>query len=246
MKIGILGFGEIGQAIHKVYSNNSSDFKFFIKDLNRDDGLHDLDVLNISIPYNDSFDFITAIKDTILQSKLTIIHSTIPVGTIRKLKNLMPESSIVHSPCRGIHPNLYEGIITFPKFIGSTSINDSELASKHLEYLGIKTIICENSETTELAKLLDTSYYGICIAYHGEAKKACEKFGANFNEVMTTYNTTYNLGYTLLGKPNVVRPVLTAPIDGIGGHCVIENAELLSKQFNSPALDFIKSYKKKK
>lgn len=246
MKVGILGFGEIGQAIHKVYSNNSSNFKFFIKDLNRDDGLDDLDVLNISIPYNDSFNFIEVVADTILKSKLTIIHSTIPVGTIRKLKTLLPESNIVHSPCRGIHPNLYEGIITFPKFIGSTSVNDSELAAKHLESLGIKTIICENSETTELAKLLDTSYYGICIAYHGEAKKACEKFGANFNEVMTTYNTTYNIGYTLLGKLNVVRPVLTPPIDGIGGHCVVENAELLSRQFESPALDFIKNYKKNK
>jgi hypothetical protein len=250
MKIGILGYGEIGQTIHKLYDNNtnSKSFQVFIKDLNKDDGFVDLDILNVSIPYNDSFDFLKAVKDVIQTSKtkLAIIHSTVAVGTIRKLKELVPQTAIVHSPCRGVHPNLYEGIMTFPKFVGAPLIEDAAIAVEHLNSLNVKTILCDNSETTELAKLLDTSYYGICIAYHGEAKKACEKFGANFDQVMTTYNQTYNEGYTTLGKSNVVRPVLSAPAGGIGGHCVVENAELLSKQFVSPALDFIVTYKRKK
>ncbi len=250
MKIGILGYGEIGKAIHQVYANSKdfNSFNIFIKDLNRDDGLKNLDVLNVSIPYNESFNFINTVKDIIINSntKLTIIHSTVAVGTIRSLKELLPQKNIVHSPCRGVHPNLYDGIKTFPKFVGSTELSNSLIASEHLNFIGIKTIVCDNSETTELAKLLDTSYYGLCIAYHGEAKKACELFNANFEQVMTIYNKTYNEGYTLLGKQNVVRPILTPPTDGIGGHCVIENAELLSKQFNSSALNFIKSYKKKK
>jgi UDP-N-acetyl-D-mannosaminuronate dehydrogenase len=249
MKIGILGYGEIGQAIHKVYLNTKTqNFQVFIKDLNRDDGLHDIDVLNVSIPYNDSFNFVDAVKGVIESSdaKLTIVHSTVAVGTIRRLKELLPNKKIVHSPCRGVHPNLYEGIKTFPKFVGSLTTEDTTYAAKHLSDIGIKVVECENSETTELAKLLDTSYYGICIAYHGEAMKACEKFGANFEQVMTTYNQTYNQGYTQLGKGNVVRPVLSAPVGGIGGHCVVENAELLLKQFQSPALDFIIQYKRKK
>lgn len=249
MKIGILGYGEIGRAIHKVYLNTKTpNFHVFIKDLNRDDGLHDIDVLNVSIPYNDSFNFVDAVKGVIESSdaKLTIVHSTVAVGTIRRLKELLPNKKIVHSPCRGVHPNLYEGIKTFPKFVGSLTTEDTTYAAKHLSDIGIKVIECENSETTELAKLLDTSYYGICIAYHGEAMKACEKFGANFEQVMTTYNQTYNQGYTQLGKGNVVRPVLSAPVGGIGGHCVVENAELLLKQFQSPALDFIIQYKRKK
>lgn len=246
MKIGIFGYGEIGKAIHKFY--NDSSFQVFVKDLDRDDGLNDLDVLNISIPYNDSFDFESTVKDVILASKakLVIIHSTVLVGTTRKLKTIIPDVNIVHSPCRGIHPNLYLGILTFPKLVGSPSLETADEAANHLNLLGIKTVICDNSETTELAKLLDTSYYGVCIAYHGEAQKACEKFGANFDQVMTIYNRTYNEGYTFLGKSNVVRPVLTPPENGIGGHCVVENAELLLKQFESPALEFILQYKRKK
>ena len=48
-KIGFLGFGEIGQAIHKLYQNSGLFFSYFIKDLNRHDELKDLDVLNVAI-----------------------------------------------------------------------------------------------------------------------------------------------------------------------------------------------------
>jgi UDP-N-acetyl-D-mannosaminuronate dehydrogenase len=248
MRVGILGYGEIGQAIHKLYSNscNNLNTQIFIKDLNRNDEFQNLDVLNVSIPYNDSFNFIDVVSTIAIESnaKMLIVHSTIQVGTIKKLKEILPNTKIAHSPCRGIHPNLYEGLLTFPKFVGATSMLDADEVAQHLHLINIKTFICKNSETTELAKLLDTSYYGICIAFHGEAFKICEKANADFEQAMTIYNTSYNDGYTKLGKQNVVRPVLTSPIDGIGGHCVVENAELLLKQFNSTALNLIVEYKK--
>ena len=59
-------------------------------------------------------------------------------------------------------------------------------------------------------------------------KKLCDEYNLDFMEVMTKYNNTYNEGYTKLGKPNVVRPVLY-PTDKIGGHCVIPNAKLLPR-----------------
>ncbi|MFA5299151.1 MAG: hypothetical protein WC389_13165, partial [Lutibacter sp.] len=49
IKIGILGNGQIGQAISKFYKNP------LIKDINRDDGLIGVDVLHICIPYNENF-----------------------------------------------------------------------------------------------------------------------------------------------------------------------------------------------
>ena len=44
--------------------------------------------------------------------------------------------------------------------------------------------------------------------------------------------------------PGVVRPNLYQPSNGIGGHCVIQNTELLLTQFESMALDLIVQYKK--
>lgn|SRR5574343_514761 len=249
-RIGILGYGEIGKAIHKFYKISFANafFDVFVRDIDRDDGLTDIDFLNVAIPFNDSFDFVDVVCKTAVASgaRVVIVHSTVAVGTTAEIKKrLGKEVLVAHSPCRGVHPYLYEGIKTFLKFVGSPERHDAVVVSHHLEQLGIHTHVCENAETSELAKILDTSYYGVCIAYHGEAAKACEKFGASFKEAMTLFNETYNEGYTKLGKCNVVRPVLTPPSEPIGGHCVVQNAELLKKQFQSEALDLILKYKKK-
>ena len=41
--------------------------------------------------------------------------------------------------------------------------------------MGIKTKLVYPSKTSELAKLFCTTYYGLCIAWHGEMAKICKK-----------------------------------------------------------------------
>ena len=234
-KIGILGYGEVGQAIAKFYKNPK------IKDLNRDNGLEGVEILNVCIPWLPNFVKIVKKEIKKIKPKLTIIHSTIAPGATKKIGGV-----VVHSPVRGVHPYLYEGIKTFVKYIGADNEEAGNLAKEHLESLGIKTKVFMPSITTEIGKLLDTSYYGLCIAWHGEMKKLCNKYGIDFEKAVTDFNQTYNEGYKKLGKPNVVRPVLYPPKGEIGGHCVIENAEILKKHFNNQALDLILKYKPKK
>lgn len=233
--IGILGFGEVGQSLAEFYQNPK------IKDLKRDDDLTGVDVLHICIPW--SKNFVSIVKKEIkkIKPKLTIIHSTIPPKTTQKIGGM-----IVHSPIRGIHPKLYSGIKTFIKYIGADNKKAGELAKKHLESLGIKVKVFTPSVTTELGKLLDTTYYGLIIAWHGEMKKMCDKFGVDFDEAITDFNLTYNEGYLKLGKKNVIRPVLYPPKEGITGHCVVSNTEILKKYFKSQAIDLVLKYKSKK
>jgi len=152
---------------------------------------------------------------------------------------------VVHSPVRGIHPYLYEGIKTFVKYIGAETEETAKAAKEHLESLGITTKVFIPAKTTELAKLFCTTYYGLCIAYHAEMKRICEQEGIDFEKAVTDFNQTYNEGYTKLGKSNVVRPVLYPPENGIGGHCVCENANILKKFYQSEVFDFILKYKPK-
>lgn len=240
-KVGILGYGEVGQAIAKFYKNPK------IKDLNRDDGLNGVEILHVCFPWSNNFIKIVKKEIKKIKPKLVIIHSTIKPGTTKKIISGLPRAcrGVVHSPIRGVHPKLYEGIKTFVKYIGADNKKTAKLAKKHLESLGIKTKVFYPSVTTEIGKLLDTSYYGLCIAWHGEMKKLCDKYGIDFNEAVTDFNQTYNDGYKKLGKPNVIRPVLYPPqkIKGITGHCICENAKLLKKYFNSQALDLILTYK---
>lgn len=232
IKTGVLGYGEVGKAIAMFLDKPK------IKDLKRDDNLEKVDVLHICIPW--SRNFVRIIKGEIkkIRPKLVIIHSTVAPGTTKKIGGM-----VVHSPVRGVHPDLYKGIKTFVKYIGADNRKAGEMAKKHLESLGIKTKVFYPSTTTEIGKLLDTSYYGLCIAWHGEMKKLCDKYGINFNEAVTNFNKTYNQGYKKLGKPNVVRPVLYPPRNGIGGHCILQNAEILKRYFPSKALDLILKYR---
>ncbi|MBI2632785.1 MAG: hypothetical protein HYW78_00120 [Parcubacteria group bacterium] len=237
--VGIIGYGEVGKAIAQFYENPK------IKDLDRDDGLEGVEILHICIPYNNAFieTVVSAIK-RIKPLFATIIHSTVAPGTTKKIIDSLPSelNSVVHSPIRGVHPYLFEGIQTFVKYIGAEDEFGALKVQEHLESLGIKTKIVYPAAATELAKLLDTTYYGLCIAWHGEMKKICEQFGVDFNTVATDFNTTYNEGYEKLGKKNVIRPVLTPPDGPIGGHCVIPNVYILLQFFESEAFDLILKY----
>ena len=228
MKIGIVGHGQVGQAVAKLYSETDTTKTWFSFDkiLIYDpyqgmlDDISDVDILNVCIPYTK--DFVSVVSDLPTANWYTVIHSTVPVGTTEKFGH-----KFLHSPVRGVHPNLYEGLKAFVKFIGG----DEQLAqaySGHLKTLGIETHICKDAKTTELSKLADTTYYGLCIAFTSDMKKLCDEYDLDFMEVMTKFNNTYNEGYKKLGKPNVVRPVLY-PTDKIGGHCIIPNAKLLPR-----------------
>lgn len=232
--IGIIGYGQIGRAIAKFYDNPR------IKDLQRNDGLWGVDVLHICFPYSKHFVKIVKREIKELKPKLTIIHSTVAPGTTKKIGGM-----IVHSPVRGTHPDLYKSIKTFLKYIGADSKTAARHARRHFKQIGIPSKTLMPSETTEIGKLLSTSYYGLCIAFHGEAKKLCDKYGIDFSKTMTDFNKTYNRDYPKLNKPEVIRPVLYPPENNqIGGHCIIPNAKLLKKHFKSKALDLILKYGK--
>src|SRR5579863_9155355 len=175
--IGILGYGEIGKSLAKFYK------KPRIKDLHRDDGLQGVEILHICIPFNENFAKIVEKEIGQIHPKLTIIHSTVAPGTTKKIGGM-----VVHSPVRGTHPLLYRGIKTFVKYIGADNKKAGLMAKKHLERLGIKTKLFFPSATTELGKILDTSYYGVCIAWHKEMKKVCDKLGVPFDEAVTDFN----------------------------------------------------------
>jgi len=235
--IGIIGHGEIGQGLEKVYVEKG--YAPLIKDLDRDDGLEGVDVLNICIPYSEKF--VTQVRQFMddIKPGIAILHSTVPPGTTYEISSKHP--NVVHSPVRGVHPNLDTGIKTFVKVFGGI---EAERAAKHFEHdLDVETCVYESSRATEVAKLLDTSYYGVCIAWHDYARKLCYEHGVNFNEAQSHYNMTYNRGYEELGKPHVVRPTLVPPDGSIGGHCVVPNAELLRKELDSKLLEAITDLK---
>lgn len=235
MKIGILGIGEVGQAIREVYRNANNPAIVLINDLKM--GINEfeegMEYLHICIPWSVSFLSDVAVICHKYNPKYCIIHSSVPVGTTEYLNKQF--ENFVHSPVRGVHPKLYEGVKTFVKLIGADDVEViGNAVARHFKFdLGIEIAMVNSSKTTELGKLLDTTYYGLCIAFHDYADRICQENELDFALVMTLFNQSYNEGYKKLGMSNVVRPVLYPPQGKIGGHCVIPNAEILKEQFGS-------------
>jgi len=223
MKSLIIGAGEVGKSLYKVLEATYKE-NIVIRDKQPDFGIIEdsLPFLNICYPYSDSF-----VEDTKAYIKqyhptTTIIHSTVPVGTTRKCGD-----ACVHSPIHGKHPNLAEGIKTFTKYVGGANELAVLLAINYLEDAGIHPKRVSSPEASELSKILCTTYYGWNIVFCKEVADLCRQLNVPFEEVYTNWNKEYNKGYTELGMGQFVRPVLE-PVEGkLGGHCVINNCDLL-------------------
>jgi UDP-N-acetyl-D-mannosaminuronate dehydrogenase len=209
----VVGYGEVGKAIHKILGDA---FYIDLNDSNWDG--EKIDVVHICVPYlykRQFFRIIARYKK--LKPKLIIVHSSVPVGTCDKLR-------VVHSPVRGVHPHLEKGIRTFPKYFGGKG---SKVAAWIFSSAGLKTRILKNARTTEAIKLWDTTQYGRLIMMEKEIFEWCKKNKVNFEDVYIQANRDYNEGYVTLGRPEVVRPWLKHIPGPIGGHCVLPNARLL-------------------
>jgi len=234
MHVGILGhLGEVGSALLKCYQDINIDA--FTKDKN-DKNLPELQILNVCIPYSDNFESIVCDEIKQTQPLVTIIHSTVKPGTTRNIAT-STSTHVVHSPTRGSHPDLYRSLKMFVKYIGSDSSAGSLVAEKHFQLLKIPCKVISSSKATEIAKLLCTTYYGLCIAWHSTMKTICDDNNIDFSFI-DEWNRTYNNGYAVLDNFNVIRPTLTPPPEGkIGGHCIIPNAELLKSFYSDSLID---------
>jgi len=172
-----------------------------------------VDFMHVCIPWSEKFEKIVQGYMVLYEPEITIIHSTVPVGTTRRL-------NAYHSPVRGVHPNMMRGLLGYVKFYAPLN----GLIQGHFESLGMNVFGCDYPEDTELLKLMSTTYYGILIAWAGEVKRMCDKNGTDWSEWEHWVRTT---------NDHTPRPLLQPPKKRIGGHCILPNSELLDKQFPS-------------
>lgn len=209
----VIGMGEIGTGLSEVLRCDGIDIN---------DQVPKADIIHICFPYSDQFIELVQKYQHDTEASLIIIHSTVPVGTTSKCGE-----GAVHSPVRGKHPHLAEGIKTFVKFFGG---GRAEEVAAYFSTLGVETVTTEKPENTEAMKLWDTEIYREAILLNKRIYQYCEENGLDFDIVYTLANKTYNDGYAKLGHPEFTKYVLKY-IDGpIGGHCLEPNHKLLNKK----------------
>lgn len=208
----VVGLGEIGSAIREVFKADGEDpFKnIFAEDRH-------YNYLHICIPFSKDFHKEVKRYQAKFTPNYTVIHSTVPIGTSGSL-------NAHHSPVRGVHPYLVDGILTFKKFIGGPDC--FEIANEFKRYR-IHSLCVRDARHTEALKLIDTTQYGVLLMMQKEIYKWCEDNKVDFNMVYTLANETYNDGYVKMFRPEVVRPYFKYMKGKLGGHCIIPNAKLL-------------------
>jgi len=117
----------------------------------------------------------------------------------------------------------------YTKFVGAIDRTVGEQAAKHFESLGLTTNVLSSPEATELAKLTETTYFGLMIAWAQEVERYCDHLGENYEEVISFYE-----------EIKFFPPVKYFP-GVIGGHCVMQNIEILNRYDQSVILAAIKA-----
>ena len=212
----IIGGGEVGKSLYKILQNYHP-----TRIINKtEEKIEGIDIIHICFPYSEEFESEVKRYQALYNPKYTVIHSTVPVGTSRRL-------NAVNSPVLGVHPYLDEGIKIFIKFLGGEKTGE---IADYFRRANIKVYITDRQESTELMKIMDTTYYGLCIEYTKEVKRLCGKYKVPF-ELWTLWTDNYNRGYKELKQEQFTRPNLVPMLKKIAGHCVLQNAVLLKSKF---------------
>lgn len=232
----IIGAGDVGNALALVLKKNH---KIFVVDKRIKEKHLDkkFSIMHICFPFDKSF--INSCQEYIRVYKpsLTIINSTVAVGTTEEIAK-KTRTAVVHSPVIGDHNNLYEGIKNFTKTIGATDKRWGQKATRHFHKAGLKTKTFNSPKITELGKVLLTTQFALNIAFHQEMERVCKKYGVDFSKTATDFKIIFNNGYSKI-RPNVVMPNLFP--GKIGGSCLMQNIRILEKQYRS---DFFKAIQK--
>lgn len=231
-KVIVVGLGEIGRPLLEVVSKHHQALGVDISP--PDEKVEGVEVMHICFPFQIS-DFVgEAVRYIeLFRPELTIIDSTVGVGTTRTVYE-RTGAAVVNSPVRGKHAHMLEDLLRYTKFVGAIDPTAAKRAAEHFRSIGIRAKVLSSPEATELAKLTETTYFGVMIAWAQEVERYCDQFDQNYDEVVSFYD-----------EIKFFPPVKYFP-GVIGGHCVMPNIKILNRLGSSEVLQAIQSSNKKK
>lgn len=221
----VVGIGEVGSALADVIERTQPVLRH---DLEPQDFDVQIEVMHLCIPYQSQAQFEAAALSYIARFKpgLTVINSTVVPGTTRTVA-MKSGTSVAYSPVRGKHAKMRDDLLRYVKYVASPVAEDADSAERHFRFAGMQSRRVSKVETLELAKVAETTYFGVLIAFAQELNRYAERTGADYKETIDFFDeidflpkTRYFPGF-------------------IGGHCVIPNIHLLEKIASSRLLDAV-------
>jgi UDP-N-acetyl-D-mannosaminuronate dehydrogenase len=225
----VVGLGEVGRPLLELIESRTGGAVGIDVDTRELPERGSVDVMHICFPFEIP-DFVAEAARYIelLAPDLVVVNSTVTVGTTRRIAE-RTGARIAHSPVRGKHARMLEELSSYVKFVGGIDEATGEAVAAHFQSLGLQTRRLGSPEATELAKLSETTYFGLLIAWAQEIERRCDAVEVGYDEVVAFYDEIAFL------------PRVRYFPGAIGGHCVLPNIELLEQLGPSALLDAIRS-----
>lgn len=224
----VIGLGEVGKPLYTILRKKDAGVVGI--DIDPVSADRPVGILHICFPFKVSAQFEETVADYArkYQPQVITINSTVAPGTTRAIET-RTGIPCVYSPVRGKHAKMVDDLYLYVKFVAGANAEATERVRAHFVDAGMLSETISAPETLELAKLLETTYFGLLIAWAQEMNRFAGAVGADYLEIGKFFREIAYLPKVLF-QPGA-----------IGGHCVMPNIELLERLFDS---DFLKTMKR--
>ncbi|WP_032112822.1 UDP-N-acetyl-D-mannosamine dehydrogenase [Candidatus Paracaedibacter symbiosus] len=190
----------------------------------------DVYIIAVPTPFKDNFvpdiSYVEAAANSIApvlkKGDLVIIESTSPVGTTRRISELLsrvradlkfphqdsyPCVRLAYCPERILPGKTLEELVSNDRVIGGMTPECAQKAALVYQNFVKGQCLQTTAETAEMAKLTENSFRDVNIAFANELSMICDKLGINVWELISLANRH--------PRVNILQP---GP--GVGGHCI--------------------------
>jgi UDP-glucose/GDP-mannose dehydrogenase family, central domain len=220
----VVGLGEVGRPLLEVLGGAHRAEGRDVED--RD--FHGVQVLHLCFPFGP--DFVPAASGYIsrYRPEVAVVNSTVVPGTTRSIQEATGVPT-VYSPVRGKHTRMTEELRRYRKFVAGSSAAAVCMVEGHFSAAGMITQRMSPLEALELAKLLETSYFGVLVAWAQEMDRFADSVAVDYWETLAFFEEIDFLPHVGF-EPGF-----------IGGHCVMPNLALLEQLRQSSFIDAIRA-----
>jgi UDP-N-acetyl-D-mannosaminuronate dehydrogenase len=219
----VVGLGEVGRPLLQVLSAAHSAFGRDVADR----AFHGVQILHVCFPFGPEFTATASGYVARYRPGVVVVNSTVVPGTTRAIQE-QTATPTVYSPVRGKHAQMAEELRRYRKFVAGTSAEAVATVEDHFAAAQVVTGRMSSPESLELAKLLETSYFGVLVAWAQEMDRFAAASGADHAEMVGFFD-----------EIDFFPPVTFQP-GYIGGHCVMPNLDLLERVRRSPFIEAVR------
>ena len=231
-KIAVVGYGSVGKALVAHLQKHEYVIDIIDPELDQFPEYEAYQTMHITIPYLSDTQYLAAFRTWVnrCKPKFIIIHSTLNPFILPMLTS-EDAFVIAYAPIRNREQDMAKEMGTMQLFAAIIDPIQHIKAPQQLffDYIdkNFDVVWFDDAKALAFGKLMETTWFGMNIAFCQMMKETCDHFGFNFDEAYTQYTEYSRIGKDYREDPleYMTRPIFVPNV--IGGKCVIQNLDIV-------------------